>query len=205
MNKDKSPTPAVCAEGPGQSSQHCGHRVQQALSSSHPRPEAQKDSTDYLKRNFLTKDISCFIRALWPNSSPGGPMILGASSAVSMRLSTLQGPNPWTSATHRDHLTIFPLLVGLCTLKGLTVSSKQGWRQQAVFPLQQKRLTMPLRSGSGHLRAQQGVLARSAAGTGQQAVWWRQAGERDTWNRTLETGTATQQGGGHLPETAEYP
>lgn len=187
MNKDKSPTLSSLCRGawsvfptlwPTECNRPC-------LPLPIPGQRQKRTQQTIPKRNFLTKDC-CFIRPCGrPNSSPGGPMILGCKSGCVMRLSACKDPNLWnlshTPNTRFDH---FPTSQwARAPLRDWLLAVNKGVRQQAVFPLQQSSSPCPLRSGSSHLLAQQGVLARNAAGKGHE-----QCDEGRLGNETLEIG-----------------
>ena len=160
------------------------HQEQQALSSpSHPRPEAQRDSTDY-SRGISSQNTLLFYTALWPKSSPGGPMILGCKSGCVMRLSTCKDPNLWNlSRTPNTWFNHFPTSQWAhAPLRDWLLAVNKGARQQAAYPLQQSGSPCPSRSGSGHLSSAS-VLARSTAGKGHE-----QCDEGRLGNQTLEIG-----------------
>lgn len=186
MNKDKSPTLSCLCRGAW--SVFPTLWPPSATGPVFPLPSqarGTKGLNRLFQRGISSQKTLLFYTALWPNSSPGGPMILGCKSGCVMRLSTSKDPNLWNlSHTPKTWFNHFPTSQWACApLRDWLLAVNKGVRQQAVFPLQQSGSPCPLRSGSGHLLAQQGVLARSAAGTGN-----KQCDEGRLGNETLEIG-----------------
>ena len=133
-------------------------------------------------------------------------MILGCKSGCVMRLSTCKDPNLWNlSRTPNTWFNHFPTSQwARAPLMDWLLAVNKGARQQAAYPLQQSGSPCPSRSGSGHLSSASGA-SKERSRKRPWAVWWRQAGELDTWNRMLETGRKHSKGEGHLTEKAKPP